>query len=105
MNQKIKLTPQMDDETKIILTFLNMSKNRMKVFKTFKENEILTAKQISEITQININTVSKSLKQLKEKELLIILNPNARAYRKYKLTKKGKKKNNKISKIKKEKKK
>ena len=89
MNQEIKLTPQMDDETKIMLTFLNMSKNRMKVFKTFKENEILTAKQISEITQININTVSKSLKQLKEKELLTVLNPNVRANRLNKITSKG----------------
>lgn len=89
MNQEIKLTPQMDDETKIILTFLNMSKNRMKVFKTFKENEILTAKQISEINQININTVSKSLKQLKEKELLTVLNPNVRANRLNKITSKG----------------
>ena len=89
MKQEIKLTPQMDDETKIILTFLNMSKNRMKVFKTFKENEILTAKQISDRNQIITNTVSKSLKQLKEKELLTLLNPNVRANRKYQLTKKG----------------
>lgn len=89
MNQEIKLTPQMDDETKIMLTFLNMSKNRMKVFKTFKENEILRAKQISEINQININTVSKSLKQRKEKELLTVLNPNVRANRLNKITSKG----------------
>ena len=40
---------------------------------------------------VYINTIGKTLKQLKEKELLILLNPNARANRKYQLTVKGKK--------------
>lgn len=52
------------------------------------KQEIHLTKQISETTAININTVGKSLKQLKEKELLILLNPHVRANRKYKLTKK-----------------
>ena len=91
MYQEIKLKQEMNDETKIIITFLNMSKNRMKVFNTFQNKELLTAKQISKNNEININTVGKTLKQLKEKELLILLNPNARADRKYKLTEKGQK--------------
>lgn len=90
-NEKIKLTKEMENETKILLTYLNLSKNRMKTFYTFHNEDILTAKKISEKTAININTVGKSLKQLKEKELLILLNPNVRANRKYKLTKKGQK--------------
>ena len=91
MKQKIKLTQQMSDETKILLNYLNLSKNRMKTLYSFKNNEILTAKRISESTGNNINTIGKTLKQLKEKELLILLNPNARANRKYQLTVKGKK--------------
>ena len=87
----IRLTPQMDDEEKILLTYLKLSKNRMKTFYTFHNVDTLTAKKICEKTAININTVGKSLKQLKEKELLILLNLNVRANRKYKLTKKGKK--------------
>ena len=91
MKQKIKLTQQMRDETKILLNYLNLSKNRMKTLYSFKNNEILTAKRISESTGNNINTIGKTLKQLKEKELLVLLNPNARANRKYQLTVKGKK--------------
>lgn len=79
----------MEDETKVLLTYLSLSENRMKTFYTFHNEDILTAKKISEKTVININTVGKSLKQLKEKELLILLNPNVRANRKYQLTKKG----------------
>lgn len=90
-NEKIKLTKEMSDETKILITYLDLSKNRMKVFQSFKNDEILTAKQISKTTAINLNTVGKSLKQLKEKELLILLNPQVRANRKYTLTKKGQK--------------
>lgn len=89
MKQEIRLTQEMSNETKLILTYLNLSKNRMKTFYTFHNEDILTAKKISEKTAININTVGKSLKQLKEKELLILLNPNVRANRKYQLTKKG----------------
>lgn len=88
---KIKLTKEMSDKTKIIITYLGLSKNRMKVFKEFPNDEILTAKQISETTQIPINTVGKTLKQLKERELIKLLNPHVRANRKYKLTKKGQK--------------
>lgn len=91
MKQKIKLTQQMSDETKILLNYLSLSKNRMKTFYSFKNEDILTAKRISESTGNNINTIGKTLKQLKEKELLILLNPNARANRKYQLTVKGKK--------------
>ena len=92
MNPKeIKLTQQMDDETKIILTFLSMSKNRVKTFNTFYKDDILSTKQISEKTKINLNTTGKTLKQLNEKGLLILLNPTVKANRKYKLTKKGQK--------------
>ena len=91
MKQEIRLTQEMSNETKIKLTYLNLSKNRMKTFYSFKHDDILTAKKISENTGTHINTIGKTLKQLKEKELLIILNPNARANRKYKLTKKGQK--------------
>ena len=88
--KEIKLTTEMTEETKILSNYLNLSKNRMKTFYSFKNDGILTAKMISENTGTHIVTIGKSLKQLKEKELLILLNPNARANRKYKLTKKGK---------------
>lgn len=89
--KKIELKPHMKYETKLLLNYLNLSKNRMKTFYSFKNNDIITAKKISEKTGTHIVTIGKSLKQLKEKELLILLNPNARANRKYKLSKKGRK--------------
>lgn len=91
MAKNIRLTPNMDDETKILITFLEIApKSRLKVFKTFKDDKILRPKQISEITNINLNSVGKALKQLNEKNLVSVLNPNVRANRNFQLTKKGK---------------
>ena len=89
INHDIKLTQKMDDETKILLTYIDLSKYRKIIFYTFHNFDMLTAKEISEITKININTVNKTLEQLKEKDLLIILNEHVIPKRKYKLTEKG----------------
>lgn len=45
MKQEIRLTQEMSNETKIKLTYLNLSKNRMKTFYSFKHDDILTAKK------------------------------------------------------------
>lgn len=88
---KIRLNPTMDDETKILITFLEIApETRLKVFKTFKDDEILRPKQISEINNMYLTSVGRALKQLNEKNLVNVLNPNVRANRNFKLTKKGK---------------
>ena len=57
---KIRLNPTMDDETKILITFLEIApETRLKVFKTFKDDEILRPKQISEMNNMNLQEVNK----------------------------------------------
>ena len=90
MDKKIRLTPDMDDETKILITFLEIAPNRLKVFRTFQAEDILRPKQISQINNMYLTSVGKALKQLNEKGLVDVLNPTVRANRNFRLTKKGK---------------
>lgn len=83
------------DETKkeilILKEYIKLSPNRQKVIKLLSEEEILKPTEISKKVDIHVNTVSKSLKQLRENDLVYILNPESRRGRLYKLTEKGKK--------------
>lgn len=82
----------MNDEIKILLfSFLDIAPNRLKVFRTFQDQEILRPKEIAIKTGIKINLVSRALRQLKDNDLVYVLNPNVRANRNYRLTKKGEK--------------
>lgn len=77
-----------NNEIIILVEYIKISPNREKVIKALDGN-ILKPSDISKRINIHINTVSKSLKQLKEHDLVYLLNPDTKRGRLYKLTEKG----------------
>ena len=80
----------MDDKYEILTEYVNISKYRKKVFLALKDGSKKTS-DIARETDLEINHVSYSLKQLTEKELVYLLNPEDRKGRLYKLTEDGRK--------------
>ena len=80
----------MDDETLILLTYIKNAPTREKVLKSFKDEDFLRPIQISKKTGIHSNNVSKKLKDLRELELVYVINPEYTIPRLYRLTEKGK---------------
>lgn len=78
----------MDDETKILIEYMKQSKNRQKVLKSF-HGDVLRPSQIAILTEIHISSVSKCLRQLREKGLIYLLNPDFHIGRLYDITEKG----------------
>lgn len=72
----------MDDET---LDFVRRSSYRQNVLKAL-EDDVLMPTEIAERSNIKTNHVSKVLSELKSKELIEIINPEARKGRLYRLT-------------------
>ena len=79
----------MNDETKILIEYMKQSQNRQKVLKSF-QGDVLRPSQISILTGVHISSVSKCLRQLREKELIYLLNPDFHIGRLYDITNKGK---------------
>ena len=75
----------MDEET---LDFVQRSTYRQRVLKSLDDN-VLMPKEISERSNIKTNHVSKVLSELKSKELIELVNPEARKGRLYRLTSGG----------------
>lgn len=75
----------MKDSEKITLEFIKLSMNRKKVFEAL-EGETLKPTDISEKTGIHRNNVSRILSQLREKNLIRLLNPENKRGRLYELT-------------------
>ena len=71
-----------------LISFILRAKRRRKVFELF--NEPKTPKQLAGECKISISNVSNSLAELKEKELIEILNPKDHLTRFYQQTNKGK---------------
>ena len=80
----------MDDAEEIMLEYIRISKHREKVFRALK-NGSKKPSDIAKETNLHINNVSSSLKQLTEKELVYLLNPEDKKGRLYKLTEIGEK--------------
>lgn len=78
----------MSDFEEIMTEYIKISKHREKVFKTLKDGSKKPS-DIARETNLNINSVSLSLKQLTEKELVYLLNPEDKKGRLYKLTEIG----------------
>lgn len=72
----------MNDET---LDFVKRSSYRQNVLKSLEDN-VLMPKEIAERSNIKTNHVSKVLSELKSKDLIEIINPEARKGRLYRLT-------------------
>lgn len=80
----------MEDSEKIVIEFIKLSKNREKVFKSL-EGKTLKPSDISKITNIHRNNVSRTLSQLRENDLIRLLNPENKRGRLYELTEYGEK--------------
>ncbi len=80
----------MDDETLILLTYIKNAPTREKVLKSFKDEDFLRPIQISKKLNIHPNHVSKNLRELREYELIYVINPEYAIPRLYRLTEKGK---------------
>ncbi|ADC47406.1 transcriptional regulator MarR family [Methanobrevibacter ruminantium M1] len=78
----------MSDFEEVMTEYIKISKHREKVFKTLKDGSKKPS-DIARETNLNINSVSLSLKQLTEKELVYLLNPDDKKGRLYKLTEIG----------------
>ena len=80
----------MDDETLILLAYIKNAPTREKVLKSFEGEDYLRPLQVSKKTGIHPNNVSKKLKDLRELELVYVINPEYAIPRLYRLTEKGK---------------
>lgn len=78
----------MKDSEKITVEFIKLSKNREKVLRAL-DGETLKPTDISKKTNIHRNNVSQILSQLREKELVRLLNPENKRGRLYELTEYG----------------
>ena len=75
----------MDNET---LEFIQRSAYRQRVLKSLND-DVLMPTEIAERSNIKTNHVSKVLSELKSKELIELVNPEARKGRLYRLTSVG----------------
>ena len=80
----------MDDETLILLAYIKNAPTREKVLKSFKDEDFLRPIQISRKMNLHPNHVSKNLRDLRELELVYVINPEYAIPRLYRLTEKGK---------------
>lgn len=80
----------MDDDTLILLAYIKNAPTREKVLKSFEGEDYLRPIQISKKTGIHPNHVSKNLRDLRELELVYVINPEYAIPRLYRLTEKGK---------------
>ena len=80
----------MDDETLILIAYIRNAPTREKVLKSFIDEDFLRPIQISKKTGLHPNNVSRKLKDLRELELVYVINPEYAIPRLYRLTEKGK---------------
>lgn len=52
----------MSDEIKILLAYLDIAPNRLKVFGAFKDQEVLKPKEIAIKTGIKLNGINEEIK-------------------------------------------
>ena len=72
----------------VTLEFVQRPTYRQRVLKSLDDN-VLMPKEIAERSNIKTNHVSKVLSELKSKELIELVNPEARKGRLYRLTDDG----------------
>ena len=80
----------MDDETLILIAYIKNAPTREKVLKSFEGEDYLRPIQISNKTGLHPNNVSKKLNDLREIELVYVINPEYHVPKMYRLTEKGK---------------
>lgn len=80
----------MNDETKILLSYLEIAPNRFKTFRLFKQYETITQSMILNECDFKSKNITRIIKQLQEKDLIYTIDPTVRKGKKYRLTAKGK---------------
>ncbi len=80
----------MDDETLILIAYIKNAPTREKVLMSFEGEDFLRPIQISRKMNLHPNNVSKKLKDLREHELVYVINPEYHVPKMYRLTEKGK---------------
>lgn len=80
----------MDDETLILIEYIKNAPTRENVLKSFGGEDFIRPIQISRKTGLHPNNVSKKLKDLREHELVYVINPEYHVPKMYRLTEKGK---------------
>ena len=81
----------MDDETLIQINYIKNSKNREKVLRAFKDEDFIWPIQIAKKTNFHPNNVSRKLRDLRELDLVYVINLEYYVPRLYRLTDNGKK--------------
>ena len=80
----------MDDETLILIAYIKNAPTREIVLKSFECEDFIRPIEISRKTCLHHNNVSKKLKDLREHELVYVINPDYHVPKLYRLTEKGK---------------
>ena len=80
----------MNDETKILLCYLEIAPNRFKIFELFKEYDTITQAMILNECDFKSTNITRYVKQLQEKDLIYTVDPTVRKGKQYKLTTNGK---------------
>ena len=80
----------MDDETLILIAYIKNAPTREMVLKSFEDEDFLRPIQVSKKTSLHPNNVSRKLKDLREHELVYVINPEYTIPRLYRLTESGK---------------
>ncbi len=81
----------MDDETLILIAYIQNAPTRETVLKSFEFENFLRPIEISRKTGLHPNNVSKKLKDLREHGLVYVINPEYHVPKLYRLTESGKK--------------
>ena len=80
----------MDDETLILISYIKNAPTREMVLKSFEGEDYLRPIQIFRKTGLHPNNVSRKLRELREHELVYVINPEYHVPKMYRLTEKGK---------------
>ena len=80
----------MDDEILVQIAYIKNAPTREEVLKSFEDEDFLRPIQISRKTSLHPNNVSRKLKDLREHELVYVINPEYHVPKLYRLTEKGK---------------
>lgn len=79
-------TKMMDDDILIKGSYVKISNYRVKVMNTLEPGEVKIPKEIAKDTDIIPNHISKTLRELKDNNLIECINEEARKGRLYRLT-------------------
>ena len=80
-----------EEELYQLKSYIDRSKNRKKILQLLKnKDEPFTPSEISSELEVHRTTISKRITDLKDKELVKVLNPEDNRNRYYRITEKGK---------------